>query len=89
MIVREEEDWLSHQQFRDRKSVIKNKYDKKNRLVTSEYKGWDNNKEIAQIRIEEFEYLKNRFIYKYKQSLKREGGKDKRPLQYELTYTFY
>ena len=44
MIVREEEDWLSHQQFRDRKSVIKNKYDKKNRLVTSEYKGWDNNK---------------------------------------------
>jgi hypothetical protein len=88
-ITNKEEAWINPQNFEDRKSYTEHKYDRKDRLVSSEYKGWDNNNEISQVRTEEFEYLKNHYIYRYKQTLKKERGKKKLPLQYELTYTFY
>lgn len=81
--------YLSPQVYRDQKSELQNKYDRKNRLISSEYRSWDSSNEISQIRIEEFEYQKNKYTYRYKQSLIKERGKEKLPLQYELTYSFY
>lgn len=83
------ENYLSKQMFRNQKSITRNTYDRKNRLVSLEFKAWDHKLEIAQLRVEEFEYHKNKYIYRYKQSLHIEEGKKKLPLQYELTYTFH
>lgn len=83
------EGFVKPQTFKDKRSVLENKYDKKGRLISLEYLGWDNNNDPSEIRREEFEYLEGKYIYRFIQSLKTERGKQKLPHQYELIYTFY
>ena len=83
------DEWLSVERHKDQKSFLKHNYDSQNRLASTDYKGWDNNGEVRTVYVEEYEYLTNAYVYRYIESFKKERGKEKLPLQYEMTYSFY
>ena len=83
------DEWLSVERHKDQKSFLKHNYDSQNRLASTEYQGWDNNGEVRTVYVEEYEYLTNAYVYRYIESFKKERGKEKLPLQYEMTYSFY
>lgn len=88
-VVSVKKNYSNDQHYEDKVSLIEYQYDKEGKLISSTYTGWDNDNNIAQLRLEEFEYHKNQYTYRYVESLKTEGGKKKLPLQYELTYLFH
>lgn len=70
------------------KSSIKYSFDENNRLSRTVCREWDKMLKPLEVYTEEFEYLKNKYLYRYKESLNIELGKKLMPLQYEMTYTF-
>lgn len=70
------------------KTLRINKYDKKNRLIWSEYKSKDERGKVIEELIEEIEYFNNKYVYRYKEILKILNGKERLPLQYELIFSF-
>lgn len=83
------ESWTSPQATKDQYSFIEHTYDDQDRLIQSNYKGWDQQNDTTQLRTEEYEYAENKYVYRYRESLKKERGNEKLPLQYEMTYTFF
>jgi len=69
-------------------TLRKNKYDKKNRLIWSEYEAKDQSEKIIDKSVQEIDYFVNKYVYRYKESIRTLRGKQRLPLQYELTISF-
>lgn len=70
------------------KTLRENKYDKKNRLIWSQYKAKDGLGKVIEESTEEIDYSANKYIYSYKEKFKITRGIERLPLQYKLSFTF-
>lgn len=71
------------------KTLRKNKYDKKNRLIWSQYEAKNDLGKVVELSTEKIDYSINTYTYIYKEKLKITRGKERLPLQYKLSFYFF